>query len=118
MAHWLHRLSQLPFLSCPDPLFLLNVFSIKYASNFFEAVAFGLREQEVCNEEKDHQEHTEDDVVLPANVVKPDRISEGGNDEGAVDCEELQCQALGSQRVWEDLGRIPEEKPSKKVSML
>jgi hypothetical protein len=69
---------------------------IKYLCNFLETTSFSLREDEVCDREENSQQAAEDNIVLVANVLHADGVTEGRNYQGRIYCEKLTGKSFRS----------------------
>lgn len=75
----------------------LRRLSIKDLSNFFQTVAFGLREEEPRYKDNDNQKTTEQDVVMPSDVVESDRVHEGQYHERTIDRQHFHGKTFRTQ---------------------
>lgn len=85
-----------PFAELPFRLFRVwqSLWAIEDFCNLFQTVPSSLWEDEVGNREEDDEEDAEDDVVFPANVFQPDRITKSCDNKGAVYGQQLTGESL------------------------
>ena len=70
--------------------------TIEDLCDLLKTTPLSLWEDEVCDREENSQQAAEDDVVLVANVLHADGVTEGRNYQGRIYCEKLTGKSFRS----------------------
>ena len=70
--------------------------TIEDLCDLLKTTPLSLWKDEICDREGNSQQAAEDDVVLVANVLHADGVTEGCNDQGRIYCEKLTSKSFRS----------------------